>query len=90
MMLDMRTTVTLDPDVEAKLRVAMRERGVSFKVAINDAVRAGLQQETRASRPFKVVSSPMGVRAGVNLDKALRIAGELEDEEIVRKLELGK
>ena len=35
----MRTTVTLDPDVEAKLRAAMRERGVPFKVALNDAVK---------------------------------------------------
>jgi hypothetical protein len=32
----------------------------------------------------------MGVRPGVNLDKALRLAGEMEDAEIVRKLELGK
>jgi hypothetical protein len=85
-----RTTVTLDPDVEAKLRATMRDRGVSFKVAINDAVRAGLQSELRPTQPFKVVSSPMGVRPGINLDKALTLAGELEDEEIVRKLELGK
>jgi hypothetical protein len=87
-MLPMRTTVTLDPDVEAGLRSRMRERGTSFKVALNEAVRAGLQGELRSSGPFKVVSSPMGVR--INIDKALTIAGELEDEEIMRKLELGK
>jgi len=86
----MRTTVTLDPDVEAKLKATMRERGVSFKAALNDAVRSGLRSDPRPSRPFKVVSSPMGVRPGINLDKALRLAGELEDEEIIRKLELGK
>jgi hypothetical protein len=68
----------------------MRERGISFKVAINEAVRAGLQSESRVSRPFRVVSSPMGVRPGINLDKALTLAGEMEDEEILRKLELGK
>jgi ribbon-helix-helix CopG family protein len=27
----MRTTVTLDPDVDAKLRALARERGVSFR-----------------------------------------------------------
>jgi len=32
----------------------------------------------------------MGVRAGVDLDKALQLAGELEDAELVRKLELRK
>lgn len=90
MMPPMRTTVTLDPDVEAKLKATMRERGISFKVALNDAVRAGLKRESRPSRPFEVVSSPLGVRPGVDLDKALRLAGELEDREIVRKLELGK
>ena len=84
----MRTTVTLDPDVEAGLRSRMRERGTSFKVALNEAVRAGLQAGPRSSGPFKVASSPMGAR--INIDKALTIAGELEDAEILRKLELGK
>jgi hypothetical protein len=32
----------------------------------------------------------MGVRPGINLDKALTLAGEMEDTEILRKLELGK
>jgi hypothetical protein len=36
----------------------------------------------------KLPSRPMGLRAGVDLDKALRLADELEDVEIVRKLEL--
>jgi hypothetical protein len=90
MMPRMRTTVTLDPDVEAKLRRVMRERGVSFKVALNDSVRAGLAPGSRSNARFRVHARPMGVRPGVNLDKALRLAGELEDAEILRKLELGK
>lgn len=90
MMQSMRTTVTLDPDVEAKLRATMRERGVAFKVALNDAVRAGLSGPAPAARRYRMPTGKLGVRAGVNFDKALRLAGELEDEEIVRKLELGK
>jgi hypothetical protein len=90
MMLHMRTTVTLDPDVEAQLRAAMRERGVSFKVAINDAVRAGLNGPAPAARRFRMTTAPLGVRPGFNLDKALTLAGEMEDEETLRKLELGK
>jgi hypothetical protein len=85
----MRTTVTLDPDVEAKLKATMRERGVSFKVALNEAVRAGLGPAP-AARRYRMPTGKLGVRPGVNLDKALRLAGELEDEEIIRKLELGK
>jgi hypothetical protein len=86
----MRTTVTLDPDVDAKLRAAMRERGVSFKVALNEAARAGLNGSAPAARRFRMPTSSLGVRPGVNLDKALQLAGEMEDAEIVRKLELRK
>lgn len=32
----------------------------------------------------------MGLRPGIDLTKALQLAAELEDAEIVRKLELGK
>jgi hypothetical protein len=84
----MRTTVTLDPDVEARLREAMRERGISFKAAINDAIRAGLGSPARVSGPYKMPTAPLGL--DINIDKALQIAGEMEDEEIIRKLELGK
>jgi len=90
MMPTMRTTVTLDPDVEAKLRTAMRERGISFKVALNEAVRLGLEDGPPESKRYVMPTAPMGLRGGINLDKAHRLAGELEDEEIIRKLELGK
>jgi hypothetical protein len=86
----MRTTVTLDPDVEAKLKATMRERGVSFKAALNDAVRSGLDRGAREPKRYRMPTAPMGLQPGINLDKALRLAGELEDEEIIRKLELGK
>ena len=84
----MRTTVTLDPDVEAKLKATMRERGVSFKAALNEAVRVGLDASTPVSRPFKAKTAPLGVR--INIVKANQIAGEWEDEEILRKMEEGK
>jgi hypothetical protein len=84
----MRTTVTLDPDVEAKLKATMRERGISFKAALNDAVRAGLDASAPVSRrPFKAQTAPLGVH--INIVKANQIAGEMEDEEILRKMEEG-
>jgi hypothetical protein len=86
----MRTTVTLDQDVAAKLRAVMRERGVSFKQALNDSVRAGLTTGSQPSKRFRVHARPLGVRPGINLDKALTLAGEMEDAEILRKLELRK
>lgn len=84
----MRTTVTLDPDTEAIVRKRMRERGVSFKEALNGAIRDGVTPE-RGRQPFVTRTVDMGVPT-VNLDKALQLAGELEDEEIVRKMRAGK
>jgi hypothetical protein len=86
----MRTTVTLDPDVAAKLKQTARERGVSFKEVLNSTVRRGFEQGEPKRRPYRVRPQKMGVRPGVNLDKALQLAGELEDAETIRKLRLGK
>jgi len=82
-----RTTVTLDPDVEALLRKRMEDRGISFKRALNDAIREG--STTGERLPFRTRTRRMGVPS-VNLDRALQLAGELEDEELIRKQRLGK
>lgn len=87
----MRTTVTLDPDVAARLKQTARERGISFKEALNSAVRRGFERRSVAAEPYRLPpAQPMEARPAVNLDKALRLAGELEDAETMRKLQLGK
>jgi hypothetical protein len=86
-----RTTVTLDPDVEKMLQNAIRERGVSFKQALNEAIRAGL---TRGRQPqtarFVQKSYHLGPAPDFRWDKALAMADAIEDEEITRKLALRK
>jgi len=86
----MRTTVTLDADVAAKLKAVARRRGISFKKALNQAVRDGLSGRRPAGRPFTQYTQPMGLRPGFDLDKATQLAAALEDEAIVRKLEVRK
>jgi hypothetical protein len=86
----MRTTVTLDSDVVEQLRTLARRRNLSFKAALNSTVRAGLAAERGGNRAYKMPARPMGRRPGVDLSRALRMADSLEDEEIVRKLELRK
>jgi hypothetical protein len=90
MMRLMRTTIDLDPDVDARLRALARERGVSLRAVINDALRVGSQPDAGDSPPYRLPSRRLGLRPGINLDKALRLAGELEDDEILRKLDLRK
>ena len=79
----MRTTVTLEPDAEAIVRRLMRERGLTFKQAINAAIR-GVPRPPRGGR-FRTRTFDLGVSA-LPLDKALRLAADLEDEELIRKL----
>ena len=87
----MRTTVTLDPDVEALLRNMMREREISFKKALNEAVRSGIATPgSESSKPFRQKTFGMGFRPEFRWDKALAMADAIEDEELTRKLELRK
>lgn len=83
----MRTTVTLDPDVEQLLRERMEAKGVSFKEALNDAVRASATP--RADYFFESPSRAMGA-FNLDITKANQLAGELEDEEILAKMRAGR
>lgn len=84
----MRTTITLEPDVEELVKALMRERSLSFKEAVNEAIRAGLRPKPTRGR-FRTPTHDLG-RAAVPLTKALQVAAELEDDEIARKLDLGR
>jgi hypothetical protein len=84
----MRTTITLEAEAKALIDKAMRERKVSFKRVVNDAIIRGLEADkpaTRVDLPVHDMGKPF-----INLDKALQIAGDLEDEEILRKMSMGK
>lgn len=88
----MRTTLTLDEDVAAELKRQARKTGKPLKELVNEALRAGLRSRgTPAARPYRLTPTPMGgVVAGVDLDRALRLADALEDETTARELELRK
>ncbi len=90
MMRLMRTTVTLDPDVVEELKAYARRRNLSFKAALNNAVRAGITAERGGAKPYKMPTAPMQLRPGIDLTHALQLAEALEDEEIIRKLEQRK
>jgi hypothetical protein len=80
----MRTTITLDPDTEALVKRLMRERGLSFKEAVNHAIRRGLAPEPRTPRRTRTYR--MGLNPAIPWDKALQVAAALEDEELIRRL----
>ncbi len=88
MMQDMRTTITLDPDVAALVQKLMSERDLTFKEAVNSALRKGLTGGRRRTG-FRTPTFGMGQPA-VPLDHALRVADDLADEEIRRKMVAGR
>ncbi len=68
--MSIRTTVTLDDDVLARLKRESRSRGTSFKETLNDLLRAALLNlETQPRRrALKVKPTHMGYREGLNHD----------------------
>ncbi len=88
-MFSMRTTLTLEPEVAALLRRRMAETGGSLKAVVNDAIRAGLVDQRASKTKYRLVPREMG-EPSVPLTKALQLAADLEDDEIVRKLAGGR
>lgn len=86
----MRTTVTLEREVEVLVRAAMKERGLSFKDALNSAIRAGLTLSKLRQRSFVQKTFSLGAEQNFRWDKALAAAEAMEDEELGRKLSLRK
>lgn len=82
--------MTLDADVVAGIRRVEAERGVSFEQALNDTIRAGLSALTvPPSEPYRVDSFSAEIRPGVDLRAVNRLLADVEDEELVRKTDLG-
>lgn len=79
----MRTTLTLDDDVAAKLKAEMRRTGRSFKETINEALRLALAQrtcvaQTKVDPPFIIHAKDMGLRPGLNYDCISKLLEEIE------------
>jgi plasmid stability protein len=80
---DVRTTLTLDEDLAAKLRDEARKTGRSFKETVNACLRAGLslRKPMQKARPFRVRPHDMGLQPGVNFDKVSTLLDEIEGAE---------
>jgi len=76
-----RTTLTLEDHVAARLRAEARRTGRPFKTLVNEALRAGLAQK-RLSRPkqqFMVESHNFGgLHPGLSLDNIGELLERIE------------
>jgi hypothetical protein len=76
----MRTTVTIDPDVQQLLQDAMQRSRQSFKETLNQAIRRGLAGMVPQvdEPPFQVEARPLGLRAGIDPARLNQMNDELE------------
>ena len=77
---DVRTTLTLDDDVEAKLKQQMRRSGKSFKETVNEFLRLGLnaRPQLKPAKKFVVRPKPFGPPPGFSFDNVEELLDELE------------
>lgn len=84
----MQTTLTLDDEVAEELKEVADRAGKPFTEVVNETLRKGLHPADALSpKPYRLETFSLGVR---DIDKARHMADALEDEEIARKLEMGK
>ncbi len=76
----MRTTLTLDDDVAAKLRDEARRSGEPFKQIVNRVLRTGLTIRAQAASipPYKIKARALDLRPGFNYDKVSELIEEIE------------
>ena len=76
----MRTTLTLDEDVAAKLKSLARRSGRAFRTVVNDTLRRGLATAStdQARRPVKVNNRDLGLRPGLSLDNIGALLEQIE------------
>jgi len=79
----MRTTLTLDPDVEAKVKRGAKKLGKPLKEVINAALRIGLDEVLNppAAKPYHTEPRPMGLRQGFSYDDIAELLARAEGED---------
>jgi hypothetical protein len=82
----MRTTVTLEDDVAARIKELAHKRRASFKATLNDVLRRGLSADSRAGDLSRFVVEPHagGFRPGVDTGKLNQLLDRLEADDVSR------
>ena len=91
MMIKMRTTVNLEDDLAERLREMSHSLRCSFTEVLNNTLRQSLRSQLpETAEPYKTIPWNGGLVPGIDPTSMNHLADELEDEEIIRKLRLGR
>jgi hypothetical protein len=77
----MRTTLTLDDDVAAKLKAEAQRAGRPFREIVNDTLRRGLESRhvTAQRRAFRATARDLGnLKPGLSLDNIAELIEHIE------------
>ncbi len=85
----MRTTLTLDDDLAARLETLSQRRGVPFKQVVNEAIRKGLAPAGGRALDLPAFDCG-GPLPGVDLDKVLALDALFEADRLRQKLLAGQ
>jgi hypothetical protein len=79
----MRTTVTIDDDLMARIEDLRRREGLSFREALDRLLRKALQAgaDPPRAREYRTVPRRLGLRPGLDAAKLNRLADELGVED---------
>lgn len=88
----MRTTLTLDPDVERLLADEVHRVRRPLKQVVNDAIRRGLSPRLveEPEGPYRVKVHRTKLRPGIDPTSMNRLADELEDDVLLASATRGK
>ncbi len=77
----MRTTLTIEDDVAAKLQEKLKKsNGKTFKAVVNETLRLGLlaEKDLRKSEKFVVRSRPLGLKKGLSYENIGELLERIE------------
>jgi hypothetical protein len=80
-----RTTLTIDPDVESLLEQEVQRSRQPLKQVVNEALRRGLTRSAARPRKLQLKVHDSRLRPGYDPASFNRLADELEDTETLRK-----
>jgi hypothetical protein len=85
-MSEVRTTLTLDPDIAQRLRQELASGKKSFKDVVNERLRLGFGlKKTKQRTPFRVKAHSSAFMPGIDQTKLNQLVDELQVEEFIRK-----
>ncbi len=75
-----RTTLTLDHDVVAKLKAEVRRTGHSLKQVVNEMLRRAMNSPAPAApaKPFPILARGLGLRPGYSYDNVWELIEQIE------------